>query len=124
MATITASAVHGISVNDTVVIFGTTNYNGRHTVTTVPTTTTFTFVSTATSADNTGTFQTGGTSSVFVLGISALGGASFSDRFIDLVEGGEFRSVQYEVSQGGNFNDLELHTITSTIKPGALSTEN
>ena len=126
IATITTASNHGLSVNDTAVIFESVSYDGRHTVLTVPSATTFTISSAGTADESSGseTVQTGGTSSVFVLGISVLGGASFNDRFIDLVEGGEFRSVQYEVSQGGNFNDLELHTITSTIKPGSLSTEN
>jgi len=59
VATITTSATHGFSVGDIVVITGIdATFNGTHYITTVPTTTTFTFAKTAsnvTSASATGT---------------------------------------------------------------------
>jgi hypothetical protein len=49
VATITTSAVHGLFVGDTVKITGVdTTFNGTWTITTVPSTTTFTFARTAT----------------------------------------------------------------------------
>lgn len=60
----------------------------------------------------------------FILGTDTLGGAMFTDRYMELEEGGEFRSIQYQVTQEGLNEDLELHSITASIKGGALSTEN
>jgi len=60
----------------------------------------------------------------FTLGTSELAGGSFVDRFMELEEGGEFRSVQYEVTQTGLNEDIELHSISATIQGGAISTEN
>lgn len=62
--------------------------------------------------------------SPFTLGTSTLGGSQFVDRFMELEEGGEFRSIQYQVSQAGLNEDLELHSISASITPGAVSTEN
>jgi hypothetical protein len=60
----------------------------------------------------------------FTLGTSRLGGASFVDRFANPEEGGEFRAIQYEMSNGGNNEDMEVHSLTAPISPAALSTEN
>jgi hypothetical protein len=61
----------------------------------------------------------------FTLDTSVLGGASFVDRFINLESAGEFRSIQFEFSQGGNFEDMEVHSLTAEIEHfGALSWEN
>ena len=60
----------------------------------------------------------------FTLGTSILGGGIFSDRFMELETGGEFRSVQYKVTQTGLNEDIELHNISALITPGAISTEN
>ncbi len=59
----------------------------------------------------------------FTLDQSLLAGGSYVDIFAELEEGGEFRSIQYEVRQGGVSQDIELHSITTAITPGALSTE-
>lgn len=60
-ATATTGSAHGLSVNDQVVIRGVTNhgqYNGVHTVLTVPTTTTFTYaISSDPGANATGTLE-------------------------------------------------------------------
>ena len=60
----------------------------------------------------------------FTLGTSTLGGAQYVDRYMELEEGGEFRGIQYQVTQGGLNEKLELHSISASIKGGALSTEN
>jgi len=68
-----------------------------------------------------------GTASVnqFTLGTSTLGGAQFIDRWHEFDEtGGDFRSVQYEFINSVNNEDVELHSFTSIIEPGAESTEN
>lgn len=66
----------------------------------------------------------GASANQFTLNTSTLGGSLFVDRFAELEDGGEFRSVQYEVTNSGNFEDVELHSITAVVSPGALSTEN
>ena len=60
----------------------------------------------------------------FTLDTSTLGGAQYVDRYYDLTEGGEFRSIQYDITQSAVNQDIELHSITATITPGTLSTEN
>ena len=83
------------------------------------------------SAQQTTTIAQGGgdvlgpaTSNQFTLDTSTLAGAQFVDRFAETEDGGEFRSIQYEVRQSGVGEDIELHALTSTITPGAVSTEN
>jgi hypothetical protein len=61
---------------------------------------------------------------VFTLGTSQLGGGDFVDRFFSLEEGGEFRSIQYEVSQIGMDEDIDLHSLFTEIELGADSMEN
>lgn len=60
----------------------------------------------------------------FTLGTSTLAGARYVDRYIELVEGGEFRSISYQFTQNGLSQDMELHGFSATVKPSAMSTEN
>lgn len=60
----------------------------------------------------------------FTLGTSTLAGSQYVDRYMELEEGGEFRGIQYQVKQGGLNENLELHSISASIKGGAISTEN
>ena len=60
----------------------------------------------------------------FTLGTSQLGGARFTDLFFNLESAGEFRSIQFDASQAGLDEDMEVHTITAEISRGALSLEN
>jgi hypothetical protein len=60
----------------------------------------------------------------FILGTSSLGGATFADRFMSLEEGGEFRSISFGVENSAVNEDLELHSISASIGPGADSGEN
>jgi hypothetical protein len=53
-----------------------------------------------------------------------LGGSFFADRFMSLEEGGEFRSISYSVRNTTVDEDLEVHTISVKIGPGAESWEN
>lgn len=60
----------------------------------------------------------------FVLGTDTLGGARFVDRFFRTEEGGEFRSVSYEVANNVDGEDVEIHSISTIIEPGTWSMEN
>ena len=60
----------------------------------------------------------------FTLDTSALGGALFVDRFMELEEGGEFRSVSFSIYNAGLSEDMEVHSFSSSIEVGATSTEN
>lgn len=82
-------------------------------------------------AQQTQTFTQGGgdvlgsaSSNQFTLGTSALGGAQFVDRFMEFETGGEFRSIQFQITDTGMNQDIELHSITAAITGGAESTEN
>jgi hypothetical protein len=58
-----------------------------------------------------------------VLGV--LGGASFVDKFDPLGEaGGEFRSIQYDFTQAGVNEEVELHGFAMKITPAGESMEN
>lgn len=60
----------------------------------------------------------------FTLGTSTLGGSQFVDRYMELEEGGEFRSIQYQVTDTSNNQDIELHSISASVHVDAESTEN
>jgi hypothetical protein len=64
------------------------------------------------------------TANEFTLDVSILSGARYADRYMELEEGDEFRSVAYEVTQATLNADIELHSISAVITPGAISTEN
>lgn len=76
-------------------------------------------------AQQTITVAQGGTAvlDTFVLDTDVLGGASFVDRFIEPSDGDEFRSIQYDISQAQLSADIEVHSFTTVITPGAYSTE-
>lgn len=60
----------------------------------------------------------------FVLDTDVLGGSSFVPRFTELEEGGEFRSVQYEVTENALGSDVEIHNLGASLTFGSYSTEN
>ena len=60
----------------------------------------------------------------FTLGTSQLSGARFVDRYVELVEGGEFRSISYQLTQSGLSEGMEVHSFSATVKAGSMSTEN
>ena len=59
----------------------------------------------------------------FKLDSSLLGGARYVDRYMELEEGGDFRSIAYSVTQATLNADIELHSIAAVVTPGAISTE-
>lgn len=66
---------------------------------------------------------TGGATN-FTLGTSRLSGDRSITRSLDATEGGEFQQIQYKVESTGAYNDLHLQSILTSIKPGAIITED
>ena len=64
------------------------------------------------------------TANEFTLDVSILSGSSYADRYMELNDGDEFRSVSFEVTQSILNADIELHSLSTVITPGAISTEN
>ena len=65
------------------------------------------------------------TSNQFTLDTSALGGARYVNRYTTAGEtGGEFRAIQYQVTNAVNSEDLEIHNIDAKYSVGAESMEN
>lgn len=60
----------------------------------------------------------------FTLGTSALGGSRFVDRFFEREEGGEFRAIQFQITNTVNNEDVEFHSIGARIDAGGQSLEN
>ena len=60
----------------------------------------------------------------FTLGTSTLGGSQYLDRYMEFAEGGEFRSIQYQVTQNGVNEDIEVHSTSASISFGSESSEN
>lgn len=118
-----ASLAHGRSAGDRIAIYGGSPYDGVHTIVTVPTVGTFTITATFTSS-SAATWAYSTTTNFFVLGTSQLAGSRFVDRFMVMEEGGEFRSIQYQVTQSGVNQDIELHSIFTEASVGADSSEN
>lgn len=64
------------------------------------------------------------TSSAFTLDSSTLGGARFLNRFYDAPDvNGEFRSIQWQIIDATLDEDIELHSLSAMIQPGAEGTE-
>jgi hypothetical protein len=59
----------------------------------------------------------------FTLDSSELAGAVFLDRYAALEEGGEFSSIQYQLEQTGDNQDMEVHNISAMVEFGADSVE-
>lgn len=62
-------------------------------------------------------------SNQFTLDTSTLAGSQFVDRFMELEEGGEFRSISYQMTNSGVDEDLEVHSFSVKLERGAESTE-
>ena len=60
----------------------------------------------------------------FTLDSSTLSGSQFVDRYNEMEEAGEFRSIQYQWLQSGVNEDIELHGLSAQITPSGVSTEN
>jgi hypothetical protein len=59
----------------------------------------------------------------FTLDTSQLAGSQYVDRFLQMEEGGEFRSISYQVYNAGLDEDMEVHSISTSINIGAWSSE-
>mgnify|MGYP001587517039 CR=1 FL=1 len=73
------------------------------------------------------TVQQGGAAvlDTFLLGTDTLGGGRYLDRFFRGAEtGGEFRAIQYQVSNNAAGEDVEIHSISAQLAMGAESFEN
>jgi len=79
-----------------------------------------------TNAEQTQTFtqSAGSVLDSFLLDTDVLGGALFTQRFLELEDGGDFRSVQYRINDNNNNGDLEVHNIGAALTPTGYSTEN
>ncbi len=77
-------------------------------------------------AQQTDTVAQGGTAVLgsFVLDSDTLGGSRYVDRFFRLETGGEFRSVQFQLSNNVLAEDVEIHGFGADLKSGAGSYEN
>jgi hypothetical protein len=60
----------------------------------------------------------------FTLGTSVLGGGSFVNSWFTLEDAASFRSIQYEILNAGNYEDVEVHSFSVALEGGAWSTEN
>lgn len=60
----------------------------------------------------------------FTLGTSVLGGVAALNRYAELHEGGEFRTIQYEIFNDGIDEDFEVGAFATRIAIGAESLEN
>lgn len=59
-----------------------------------------------------------------VWGTGRWGGGQYTPRFVELEEGGEFRSVNYEITDTANNSDLEVHNLGVGLTIGSFSMEN
>jgi hypothetical protein len=120
---------HPFSEGDRISISGVTpaGYNGERTVDAVGSTTTFevedTFISDV-SGSNGLAEKSVSYSNFFIMGASTLSGTRFVDRFFALEEGGEFRTIQFQVTQSGLNEDIAIHSFFIEVEPGADSMEN
>jgi hypothetical protein len=64
------------------------------------------------------------TGSPFTLDTSVLSGGQFVDRWFDHVDGGEFRSIAYQIQNADLTGNFSLHSLSSLIRGGAFSLEN
>ena len=103
-------------------ITNSTLYNGTYLVSSVLGSLIF-LPGTFTSTD-TGSYAASTTANFFILGTSQLSGARFVDRFFALEEGGEFRSIQFQITNSGLNEDIDVHSIFAEMEVGADSTEN
>jgi len=53
-----------------------------------------------------------------------LGGANWSQKFLELEEGGIGRTMQYRITENNNSSDIEIHNIGAALTPSGYSTEN
>lgn len=66
----------------------------------------------------------GGLMDSFVLDTDTLGGSRSADRFFRAEEGGEFRAIQFSVTQAALSEDFRLNAILAAVEVGGESYEN
>jgi hypothetical protein len=115
---------HGAEVGDQLVLNGYTTGDGTYLITKIRNAFVLEIEAPTGSITGTGTEQITSISNPFILDTSTLGGSRFVEQFVELEEGGEFRSVEFEFVQGGLNEDLELHGFAATLTRGADSLEN
>lgn len=60
----------------------------------------------------------------FTLDTDSLGSGRFRPRFFEIEDGGEFRSVQYQITDNTTDSDLEIHSLVTKLEVVGESTEN
>lgn len=60
----------------------------------------------------------------FTLGTSQLGGGEYVDRWFEELEGGEFRTIAYQVAGSGTDANFAVHSLSAFVRGGVLSMEN
>ena len=57
-------------------------------------------------------------------GTDLLGGANWSQKFLELETGGIGRTMQYRITENNLSSDIEIHNIGAAVTPSGYSTEN
>ncbi len=60
----------------------------------------------------------------FILDTSTLGGSNYASRYVSAEQGGEFRAIQYGMTNSIVAQDMEIHSVTSVVGRGSDSYEN
>jgi len=122
IATITTSAAHGFSAGQTVVVGGIdSTFNGTHIITSVPTTTTFTYAKTSANVSST---SSSGTATVGTTGagnlVIATGDKGTENKIILAAGGFADGTTQMEITPGENIH-IEIPTPSTSATTGALT---
>ncbi len=122
IATITTSAAHGFSAGQTVVVGGIdSTFNGTYVITSVPTTTTFTYAKTSANVSST---SSSGTTTVGTTGagnlVIATGDKGTENKIILAAGGFADGTTQMEITPGENIH-IEIPTPSTSATTGALT---
>lgn len=60
----------------------------------------------------------------FTLDTSRVSAGQYLTRYLETETGGEFRAIQYEITDSLNHSELEVHGLLAAIQGGSISTEN
>ena len=111
--TVTTSAAHGLAVGDVITITGTTDYNHRFTIVTVPTTTTFTVTDTFTS-DQSGAFEIGDVITLKHVGLYQV------NYYADITAAATSKAYEVSISLDNTTEAKSKRTFTSTAGPDKI----
>lgn len=122
VVTLTTSTAHGFSAGQTVVVGGIDSvFNGTYVITTVPTTTTFTYAKAGT---NTSSTASSGTATVGTTGagnlVIATGDKGTENKIILAAGGFADGTTQMEITPGENIH-IEIDTPSTSASTGALT---